>query len=86
MFENREILIVTKHKKEKVISPLISKHLKAKASVATHFDTDTLGTFCGEIERNDDPIPTLRMKCKKGTRSICCTKCFKSSSTSIYGA
>jgi hypothetical protein len=66
MFENREILIVTKHKKEKVISPLISKHLKAKTSVATHFDTDLLGTFCGEIERIEDPIATLRMKCKRG--------------------
>lgn len=66
MFENREILIVTKHKKEEVISPLVSKHLKAKTFVATHFDTDTLGTFCGEIERNEDPIATLRMKCKKG--------------------
>lgn len=66
MIENKEILIVTKHKKEQVISPLFSKYFNAKTILATHFDTDLLGTFCGEIERNEDPITTLRTKCKKG--------------------
>jgi len=51
LFENRKLVIVTKHKKERVIAPLLEKHLGVVCFVSEGFDTNTLGTFCGEIER-----------------------------------
>jgi hypothetical protein len=66
MFSGRKLLIVTKHKKEHVIIPIVEKELGVQCFVANNFDTDTLGTFTGEIERKDDPITTARNKCMKG--------------------
>ena len=63
MFQNRKLVIATKHQKEKVIAPLIEKELGIKCFAPENFDTDTLGTFTGEIDRIDDPITTLRNKC-----------------------
>ena len=63
MFENRTLLIVTKHKKEEVIAPIFEKHLGVKTIVATDFDTDLLGTFTGEIERKNTPLETAKQKC-----------------------
>lgn len=63
MFTNREIIIATNHHKEKVIAPLLEKHLQLKCFVPINLDTDRLGTFSGEVERVDDPITTLRNKC-----------------------
>lgn len=66
MFNNRTLLIVTKHHKEKVISPLFEKYFNLISNVSKSFDTDTLGTFSGEIERLEDPVTTLRNKCLQG--------------------
>ncbi len=63
MFSGRKLLIATKHEKEKVIAPLLEKELGVKCFVAENFDTDILGTFTGEIARNDDPLTTVRNKC-----------------------
>lgn len=63
MFNNRKLVIATKHEKEIVIAPLLEKELGVKCVVARNFDTDVLGTFTGEVERIDDPITTARNKC-----------------------
>ena len=63
MFEGRELLIVTKHEKEKVVSPILERELGVKCVVTENFDTDILGTFTGEVERIDSPIVTARKKC-----------------------
>ena len=63
MFNNRTLLIATKHKKDKVIAPLFKKAFDLNSKLSLNFDTDTLGTFTGEIERVNDPITTLRNKC-----------------------
>ena len=63
MFNNRTLVIATKHKKEKVIAPLFKNAFDLNCSVSHSFDTDTLGTFTGEIERVNDPLTTLRNKC-----------------------
>jgi len=63
MFEGRTLVIATKHEKEKVIAPVLEKELGVKCVVAENFDTDILGTFTGEIEREHDPITTARNKC-----------------------
>lgn len=62
-FENRELLIVTKHGKEQVLKPLLEASLGVKCVLNTDFDTDTFGTFSGEIDRKDDSLTTVRKKC-----------------------
>jgi hypothetical protein len=63
MFQGRKLVIATKHQKEKVIAPLLDSALGVVCFVNESFDTDTLGTFTGEIERELDPIATARKKC-----------------------
>jgi hypothetical protein len=63
MFKGRKLLIVTKHEKEKVIAPIVELELGVDCFVTNLFDTDKLGTFSGEIEREDEPIATVRKKC-----------------------
>lgn len=63
MFENRTLAIATKHHKEKVIAPLFETELGVKCFVPEDFDTDTLGTFTGEIERKDSSYETVKKKC-----------------------
>jgi hypothetical protein len=65
MFKGRKLLIASKHEKERVIAPLVFQALGIKEVLITDFDTDTLGTFSGEIVRTDDPITTVRNKCLK---------------------
>ena len=65
MFSDRKLLIVTKHEKEKVIAPILEKALGLTCHVVQNFDTDTLGTFTGEIDRKKSPIETAIDKCKK---------------------
>jgi hypothetical protein len=63
MFLNRKLLIATKHNKEEVIAPLFEQQLGVSCFVTDVFDTDTLGTFSGEVQRKDDALSTLRNKC-----------------------
>ena len=63
MFQDRKLIIVTKHEKEKAIAPFLEKSLGVSCFVNENFDTDILGTFTGEIERELDPIATARQKC-----------------------
>jgi hypothetical protein len=72
MFKGRRLLIATKHQKEKVIAPLFAESLDLKCFVSEKFDTDTLGTFTGEVERMDDPVTTVRKKCMKAMEIYHC--------------
>lgn len=63
LFKNRKLIIATKHEKEKVIAPLLENNLGVTCIINENFDTDILGTFSGEVERELDPISTLRKKC-----------------------
>lgn len=62
-FAGRTMVIVGKHKKERVIAPIMEKVLGVTCITVPEIDTDLLGTFSGEIERADDVITTLRKKC-----------------------
>ena len=64
MFSERKLLIVTKHEKEKVIAPILEKALGLTCYVVQNFDTDSLGTFTGEIDRKKSPVETALDKCK----------------------
>ena len=63
MFEGRKLLIATQHGKEKIIAPVLEKEFGVTCIVNQEFDTDSLGTFSGEMERKNDVITTLRKKC-----------------------
>ena len=63
MFKERSLVIATKHAKEKAIAPILEEELGVLCFVPENFDTDTLGTFTGEINRKNDPITTARNKC-----------------------
>ena len=63
LFENRKLLIATKHGKEEVLKPLLESSLKVKCFLNTEFDTDVFGTFSGEVIRKDNALTTLRNKC-----------------------
>ena len=63
IFKNRKLIIATKHKKEAVIAPLLEEKLGVNCFVDEHFDSDTFGTFSGEIERQNDALETVRAKC-----------------------
>ena len=63
MFKGRNLLIATKHHKEKVMAPILEKELGVKCFLTSELDTDELGTFTGEVERKEDAIATARKKC-----------------------
>lgn len=56
-------MIVTKHKKEFVIAPILEKNLEVYCNVSLGFDTDSFGTFSGEIDRVGGALEALRNKC-----------------------
>lgn len=72
MFQNRKLLIATKHQKERVIAPILENELGVTCFVDETFDTDTLGTFTGEVERELDPVSTVREKCLRAMKLSNC--------------
>ena len=62
-FKGRIVAIATKHQKETAIAPILENELGLQCITPTGIDTDTLGTFTGEVKREDDIIATLRKKC-----------------------
>ena len=63
IFKGRKLVIATKHGKEEVIAPVLESRLEVECFVPDNFDTDSLGTFTGEVERATDPLTTARKKC-----------------------
>ena len=63
-FEGRTLLIATQHAKEQVMAPLLEKALGVICRIPRGFNTDLLGTFSGEYERQEDPLKTARKKCR----------------------
>lgn len=63
LFKGRSLIVATKHGKENIIQPLFSRFLGVEIFTPKDYDTDTFGTFSGEIERKEDPLTTLKMKC-----------------------
>jgi hypothetical protein len=72
LFRGRKLVIATKHNKEKVIAPLLEEALGVLCFVPSDFDTDTLGTFTGELERELDPLATARQKCRMAMEASNC--------------
>lgn len=55
--------IATMHGKEQVIAPLFKQQFDALAHVPQNINTDLLGTFTGEVEREGDMLSVARKKC-----------------------
>ena len=58
------MVIATKHGKEKVIGPMFESTFGIRCVVDNKVDTDLLGTFTGEVEREGSPLEVLRKKCE----------------------
>jgi hypothetical protein len=50
-YAGQEIVLLTRHAKERVMAPIFETHLGAMLSVDFGYDTDLLGTFTREIPR-----------------------------------
>lgn len=64
-FKGRKLVIATQHKKEKVIAPLLLADLGLETWAPEYYNTDVLGTFSGEVERNGNVVEVLRQKCEQ---------------------
>jgi hypothetical protein len=68
IFHGRQLIITTKHEKHHAIAPVLERLLGVSCVLSSEFDTDSLGTFSGEIERKKDALATVREKCQVGMR------------------
>lgn len=73
LFKNRDLVIAGIHGKETVMAPLFEKELGVKCTTNHKFNTDALGTFTGDVERELSPFDTLRKKCLKVMEWAGCT-------------
>jgi hypothetical protein len=68
IFNQREIVFLTKHKKDEVVRPILENETGCTLIVENRFDTDQLGTFTREIKRPKSQLDTARMKIEIGMR------------------
>lgn len=61
-FSGRTLVLGTKHKKEKVIAPILERELGVRVIVPENFNTDQFGTFTKEIARTGDQLKAARRK------------------------
>lgn len=61
-YSQSEFYLATKHKKSLAIAKPFKVILDVEI-IEYNIDTDLLGTFSGEIERQDSPLDTARKKC-----------------------
>lgn len=62
-YRNRPVAMLTKHDKAGMVAPALSP-LGLEVLAADGFDTDTLGTFSGEVERTLSPLECARRKAR----------------------
>ncbi len=66
-YKSKQILLASKHQKEKAIGPVFTENLGCQLRLSD-FDTDQLGTFTGEIARPFNPYETCILKAKKAAQ------------------
>ena len=69
-YAGERIGLATIHAKERAIAPPFRRVLGAKVVVASNLDTDTLGTFTGEVPRPDALVETSLLKAELVFRSM----------------
>ena len=65
-YNGKRAALLTMHGKEKIIAPILEPALGCSIAHTSAYDTDSLGTFSGEIQRLDSQINTARTKAKIG--------------------
>ncbi len=68
-YEGCRISLTTKHGKRDAIGPVFRELLAADV-VECDFDTDTLGTFSGEVERIGTALDCVQRKCEVGIKCL----------------
>lgn len=66
LFAGRQAALLTKHKKEEVIKPVLEEGLGCQIIVESYYDTDQFGTFTREIARQGSQLEAARNKAQKG--------------------
>lgn len=61
---NVPVCLLTKHKKERVIAPILNRALSIQLEVDDRFDTDTLGNFTRTIARQQSQLATAEKKAR----------------------
>jgi hypothetical protein len=69
-FEGRRLSIASMHSKEQVMASKLEAFLGVRCESVPNLNTDSLGTFSGEVEREGAPIDILRKKCLLGLESV----------------
>lgn len=68
IYENRKIVLLTKHSKEAVIKMVLENETGCELILETGFDTDKLGTFSREMKRFGSQLETARIKVNEGMK------------------
>jgi hypothetical protein len=61
-YDGARIALLTQHRKERVVAPVLRERLGAKLLVLRDIDTDTLGTFTREVARHGTQLEAARRK------------------------
>lgn len=69
MFNGRTLLIASKHRKEQVAAPLFEKAWGVECKTCD-MDTDSLGTFTGEVKRELTPLQAALKKCEMALHEV----------------
>lgn len=67
-YVGRVASLATRHDKHRLIAPIMDARLGLRV-VSTDVDTDSLGTFSGEVPRLDSPLATAVAKARLGMRA-----------------
>lgn len=67
-FTGRVAVLATMHRKEEAIAPQLETQLGMKVTVPPGFNTDTFGTFTGDIKRPSGQLTTARLKAAAALR------------------
>ncbi len=66
VYAGRTVALLTQHRKELVITPVLEAGLGCVVELVTGFDTDRFGTFTREIPRPGTLVETARKKARQG--------------------
>ncbi|MEA5451802.1 DUF6671 family protein [Leptolyngbya sp. CCNP1308] len=67
-FAGRVAVLATMHRKEQAIAPLLESSLGFTVVVPSGFNTDSFGTFTGDVKRPADQLTTARLKAASALR------------------
>ena len=65
LYENKKVVLLSKHGKETVIEPLLTSQTGCEFLTDASFDTDQFGTFTRDIKRPKTQLETARLKLKR---------------------